>query len=896
MGIWDDFVDFGEETANTVSGGVTSAFNDVANGVTSAASAVESWGAGAVSTAGNGIVEAYQQTEGAVIYAVSWSQGSAGTVQSWTSQATGQVVGFGIDAYNHVKPWAMEAWRLLSGYLRSAPPRLGPHDDTARDFIHAVLAAFMGGQLGLAESVVKSWESDARSKGYTMAIDFRGTITFASFAVSGVTGVYVDKGGRWGFFADFGVGAEIIPSSTASVNMDLWMIFGGVSAYAKTYYKAGGEIWIQGFVVGGDVLLTSGFDFAGFRAAIGVGVDWAIFGSPDVRPTPHTGPSGVAPSLPSLDVYSVSLVPEQATTYTAACQVARNPPAESSVLASAFAAATGRSPTLFATAQYGGSGGDAFADEVGSVARITGLTLLYTEHVNQITTTYLRHDGSSRSAVHGTAVAGSRSVTIALEPGEWITEITGRCGKLLDRISITTNLRTFGPFGGADGSEFAIRSLPMQPIVGLFGRSGQKIDAIGAFYQTGLACTLTAQHSEMCLAPAGEAMGGEAVLPPTAEGAKAAQMRWNGSESRQWTLVPVAKGAYYVVQKSSGLHLTGGAKGASPELRPLDGSPAQQWSLMTVAGAPGHYALRNMQSGLVLGVAGAATGEGAAIVLEERQRTAEQPFVPSQQWKIDGVPARVYLYTEGGFSGRFQTLAPGAHDIGSLRVGNDRVASVRVPAGFRVTLFRDAGFSGPTSILTGDAASLGSMSGQTSSVRVEMPPWGVTAFTATGYGGASQTFVPGKYDRPGLLVGDNTLGSAKIPAGWRLTLFDGEGFRGQMAWYTSADGSALEVPDLGPIRGKTSSLVVEAAPLGQASVFTGTSFQGSAQGFGPGRYNMSAIALGNDRIRSVKVPPGWTVVLYEHKDFEGATKTLTSSVYDLKDWKDKASSLVVIPG
>ena len=59
----------------------------------------------------------------------------------------------------------------------------------------------------------------------------------------------------------------------------------------------------------------------------------------------------------------------------------------------------------------------------------------------------------------------------------------------------------------------------------------------------------------------------------------------------------------------------------------------------------------------------------------------------------------------------------------------------------------------------------------------------------------------------------------------------------------------------------------------------------------------------NDRISSVRVPAGWTVILYEHADYGGATLTLTSDVPDLRNfagpgadgtWNDAASSIRII--
>lgn len=60
-------------------------------------------------------------------------------------------------------------------------------------------------------------------------------------------------------------------------------------------------------------------------------------------------------------------------------------------------------------------------------------------------------------------------------------------------------------------------------------------------------------------------------------------------------------------------------------------------------------------------------------------------------------------------------------------------------------------------------------------------------------------------------------------------------------------------------------------------------------------YNdMLAAGIPNDKLSSVKVTPGIKVTLYEHKDFQGASKVLladTSYVGD--DFNDKTSSIKI---
>lgn len=76
------------------------------------------------------------------------------------------------------------------------------------------------------------------------------------------------------------------------------------------------------------------------------------------------------------------------------------------------------------------------------------------------------------------------------------------------------------------------------------------------------------------------------------------------------------------------------------------------------------------------------------------------------------------------------------------------------------------------------------------------------------------------------------------------------------------------------------------------------------ESFGSGA-NMSFVGWDwNDRMSAVDLPSGWTVTLYEHADYGGASLRLSSSVADLREhggpgpdgtWNDAVSSIMVTP-
>jgi hypothetical protein len=285
-----------------------------------------------------------------------------------------------------------------------------------------------------------------------------------------------------------------------------------------------------------------------------------------------------------------------------------------------------------------------------------------------------------------------------------------------------------------------------------------------------------------------------------------------------------------------------------------------------------------------------SSAAGAEVLLASLDGTA------SQQWRLGPAPTRVYAFSSGGFTGSFQAFAPGRYDMSQLTLGNDTIRSLQVPEGWRVTLYQHVGFAGTTQEVTRDASELGSMSGQASSLVVEMPPWGVTIYKDADQKGTSLTLMPGRHSSlSNLGFPDNVFSSVAIPSGWRVTLFEHESFAGKTAVLTS---SSPTVPS--SFNNETTSLVVEAAPLGQVVLYKDYRYGGTSQVLGPGRHDVSVLkatgGIGANSLSSLKVPTNWTVLLYEDSGFSGTSKTITADCSRLDTFNDQTSSLIIIPG
>jgi hypothetical protein len=92
------------------------------------------------------------------------------------------------------------------------------------------------------------------------------------------------------------------------------------------------------------------------------------------------------------------------------------------------------------------------------------------------------------------------------------------------------------------------------------------------------------------------------------------------------------------------------------------------------------------------------------------------------------------IYTDRDFSGTSQSLGPGVYDADKLTIGEDALSSLKVPAGWSVTLFVDSAFHGRTKKFTQDTTYVGDdFNDVTSSLIVNGPPLPEPAALTTGY-------------------------------------------------------------------------------------------------------------------------------------------------------------------
>ena len=171
------------------------------------------------------------------------------------------------------------------------------------------------------------------------------------------------------------------------------------------------------------------------------------------------------------------------------------------------------------------------------------------------------------------------------------------------------------------------------------------------------------------------------------------------------------------------------------------------------------------------------------------------------------------------------------------------------------------------------------------------------------YLGASQSLVAGSYDTAQLSIGNDTISSARVPTGCKLTLFQNGGYGGATQVLTKDWAGGLSDPwnDVtSSIRVEETAAIVSTTPVtcatGGAKLYHDSGFGGKTQTLSSGKYDTTNLkTVGNDAISSVRVASGCKVILYQNGAFSGATKVLTGdwSAPTGDPWNDITSSVEV---
>lgn len=258
---------------------------------------------------------------------------------------------------------------------------------------------------------------------------------------------------------------------------------------------------------------------------------------------------------------------------------------------------------------------------------------------------------------------------------------------------------------------------------------------------------------------------------------------------------------------------------------------------------------------------------------------------------------------QSDFSGTSKSLDVGAYGSDQLGIGNDELSSIKVPYGFRVTLYEHGGFEGRKLVVTQNQRATFFAESQfnnvTSSILVERIPM-VTIYQGD-YTGPSTSLGVGRYNFSALAdIGD--VSSARVPLGLRLTLFENQNFTGRSIMLTRDTGTDLMISY--QFNNRTNSFIVEKIEEEKVKeiekknvIVYEDNFGGESRRLAPGRYDYQQFGIRDNTLSSITIPPGFRVQLFDHAGFEDRLMTLrvdTNVDFFLTNLaNDKATALIV---
>lgn len=170
------------------------------------------------------------------------------------------------------------------------------------------------------------------------------------------------------------------------------------------------------------------------------------------------------------------------------------------------------------------------------------------------------------------------------------------------------------------------------------------------------------------------------------------------------------------------------------------------------------------------------------------------------------------------------------------------------------------------------------------------------------FAGSSYEVGPGSYDYMTLLrAGITMVRSVRVQKGMQVTMYENDNYTGRSLVITEdAPMKYLLAKGYGQVAQNVSLIVAPYAPAnaGPAVTIYKDNFSGASKKLTEGFYDFTDLgAVDNDQLSSVKIPKGWSVTLYEHKESKGRSLVLTAdanAAFLIKNkFNDVTSSILV---
>lgn len=275
----------------------------------------------------------------------------------------------------------------------------------------------------------------------------------------------------------------------------------------------------------------------------------------------------------------------------------------------------------------------------------------------------------------------------------------------------------------------------------------------------------------------------------------------------------------------------------------------------------------------------------------------------------------ITVYYDGDYGGSSHRLYDGEYRADELGVGNDKISSIRIPSGFRITVYSDDNFRGRSRDFSSSVRRMPSdFNDKISSIRVERRYGGnnygssntVTLYEDGNFRGQSYDYTAtGRWSAKDAFPNDR-ISSIRVPRGRQITVYVDDRQQGYSRTFTS-DVRALDYS----LNDKISSIDIERAnnssgaskkPIrnkygstNKAVLFADCDFRGRSMELGQGAYKANSLrGIGNDQLSSMRLPSGWEAVLYMDDNFRGEKTTIYADFGCLPyAFNDRVSSIII---
>ena len=263
------------------------------------------------------------------------------------------------------------------------------------------------------------------------------------------------------------------------------------------------------------------------------------------------------------------------------------------------------------------------------------------------------------------------------------------------------------------------------------------------------------------------------------------QQIWAEDRRQQWQFLPQTDGTFRIQNLHNGLVMD--VRGASTTQGadilgfPWSGSANQRFQLIHLG--DGRFRMNAKHSGQSLDVAKNLLEAGAKLIQFPFHGGGNQRFRLAEVRPISEIfNASATLFENPDFGGKSLTLGVGCYGIADLNaIGNDKVSSLKVPRGLRVTLCQHVDYKGRRKSFTADTPYVGDdFNDITSSVMVEKV---VSIHEGSNFQGKSSTLGIGKHNIKGLGIANDSLSSLRVPQGLMVITYQHADFKGAQRIY-----------------------------------------------------------------------------------------------------------------